>query len=99
MINWHREPRSRKLLAKLDSSQVAQVKRISIPADFYEYVGSDDTARRVFRLLENRRTRAIERALGCSFDEACADRSRRDEILAILDAAPTVSHAVGEALR
>jgi hypothetical protein len=99
MNNWHREPRSRKLLAKLDSSCVTQVERVSIPADFYEYVGADDAACRVFRLLENRRTRAIERALGCSFDEACADRSRRDEILSILDAAPSVSQAVGETLR
>lgn len=99
MINWNQESRSRHLLAKLDASRVDLVKRVSIPADFHEYVGADDAARRIFGHLENRRTRAIERTLGCSLDEACSDRSRRAEILAVLDAAPSVSQAVGEALR
>lgn len=98
MINWHHEPAAAALIAQLNAQNTALVNRVSIPADFSEYVGTDAKARRAFNLLERHRTRAIERALGCSFDEAIVDCSRRDEILAILAAAPTVSQAVAEAL-
>ncbi|MDI3491997.1 MAG: hypothetical protein PWP11_3274 [Thauera sp.] len=99
MIDWHKDSRSQHLLAQLDVSRVERVKRVSVPADFHEYVGADRDARRIFKLLEARRTRAIERALGCSFDAACADRSRRNEIIAVLEAAPDVSLVIEEALR
>lgn len=98
MIHWHQEPEARALLAQLDRSRVDLVKAVSIPADFYHYVGADDGARRIIRQLEGLRMAAIERALGCSFIDACADRSRHDEIMAVLDAALDVSLAVEEAL-
>ena len=41
---------------------------------------------------------AVERVLGCSFNEATADRSRHDEIMAVLEATLDVSLAVEEAL-
>lgn len=99
MINWHQEPEARALLAQLDRSRVDLVKAVSIPADFYHYVGADDGARHIFAQLEDLRTAAIERTLGCSFSDACADRSRSDEIMAVLDAAPDVSVVVGEAVQ
>jgi hypothetical protein len=98
MIHWHQEPEARALLAQLDRSRVDLVKAVSIPADFQHYVGADDGARRIIRQLEDLRTAAIERTLGCSFSDACADRSRHDEIMAVLDAALDVSLAVEEAL-
>lgn len=98
MINWHNEPAAAALIAQLDASRVDRVEVVSIPANFYEYVGADDGARRIFRQLEDLRTAAIERALGCTFNEATADRSRRDEVMAALAAAPHVSTVVGEAL-
>jgi hypothetical protein len=98
MINWHHEADAKALIAQLDRSRVDLVKVISIPADFHEYVGADDGARRIFSQLEDLRTAAIESALGCSFNEATADRSRRDEIMSVLASAPHVSIVVGEAL-
>ena len=98
MINWHQEPAARALLSQLDASRVDRVEVVSIPANFFEYVGSDDDARRIFTKLEDLRTSAIERALGCSFREATADRSRHGEIMGVLEAAPDVSVVVGEAL-
>jgi hypothetical protein len=98
MIHWHQEPGARALLAQLDRSRVDLVKAVSIPADFYHYVGADDGARHIIRQLEGLRMAAIERTLGCSFIDACADRSRHDEIMAVLDAALDVSLAVEEAL-
>lgn len=98
MINWHLEPRSRRLLAQLNSGNVDRVTRVSIPADFNEYVGADKAARRVFKALEGRRTRAIERHLGSDFMAACADHSRRAEVISALEAAPDVSVVVGMAV-
>jgi hypothetical protein len=98
MINWHHEPAASALIAQLDRSRVDLVKVISIPADFYQYVGADDGARRIFSQLEDLRMAAVERALGCSFREATSDRSRRDEVMAALNAAPDVSIVVGEAI-
>lgn len=98
MINWHQEPAARALLSQLDASRVDRVEVVSIPANFFEYVGSDDDARRIFAKLEDPRLAAIERALGCSFDAACADVSRRNEVLAALDAAPPVTQAIAGVL-
>lgn len=98
MINWHQEPAAAALIAQLDASRVDRVKRIAIPADYYVYVGADDDARRIFAKLEDLRNAAIERALGCSFNEATADRSRHREIMGVLEAAPEVSVVVREAL-
>ena len=97
MINWHLEPRSKRLLAKLNAANTERVLRVAVPADYYDYVGTDKVARRVLAALQARRDRAIERHLGCTFDEACADRSRREEVLAALEAAPEVSAVVGAA--
>ena len=80
MINWHREPRSRRLLAKLNRTNVRRVTRVAVPCDYYDFVGEDRATQRVIRALEARRTRAIERALGCPFLEACDNPSRRDEV-------------------
>lgn len=93
MINWHLEPRSRRLIAKLQG-RVAPVTRIAIPCDYTDYVGVDAKARRTMQALEARRTRAIERHLGCAFMDACADRSRHGEIMAALEAAPHVALVV-----
>jgi hypothetical protein len=102
-IEWHKEPRSRRLLARLNKNNVELVKRVFFPADFHEYVGVDRDTRRVMALLENRRERAIDRAVdsafGLTFLEAAADGSRSAELMAILNAAPDVSAVVGEALR
>lgn len=98
MINWHQQYRSRLLLAKLSRDNVERVTRVAVPADYTDYVGADRATRRIFDRLEARRLRAIEFALGCSFAEACADRSRRAEVLAVLTAAPEVGSVVGEIL-
>jgi hypothetical protein len=98
MINWHQEPAAQALLSQLDASRVNRVEVVSIPANFFEYVGADDDARRIFTKLEDLRLGAIERTLGCSFNEATADRSRHREIMGVLEAAPEVSVVVGEAL-
>lgn len=98
MINWHQEPEAAALIAQLDASRVDRVERIAVPADYFVYVGADDGARRIFTQLEDLRMAAIERVLGCAFLEACADRSRQDEIMDALEAAPEVSVVVGEAL-
>jgi len=98
MINWHLEPRSRRLLAKLNRTNVSPITRVFFPADYTVYVGNDDATRRVLEALENRRLRAIERHLGCAFREACADPSRRGEIMRALDGAPDVAVAVAEVL-
>lgn len=98
MINWHLEPRSRRLLAKLNAGNVERVTRVSIPADYHDYVGTDKAARRVLKALHTRRERAIEFHLGCDFMTACADRSRRSEVIATLEAAPDVSVAVAQVL-
>jgi hypothetical protein len=98
MSNWHQEPAASALIAQLDASRVDRVKCIAIPADYYAYVGADDGARGIFTQLEGLRTAAIERTLGCSFEEACADAARRDEVLAILGATPHVSVVIGEAI-
>lgn len=98
MINWHHEPAAAALIAQLNASRVDRVKRIAIPADYHVCVGADDGARRIFTQLEDLRTAAIERALGCSFREATADRSRHGEIMGVLEAAPEVSDVVAEVL-
>ena len=98
MINWHHEPAAQALLSQLNASRVERVKRIAIPADYYVYVAVDDDAREILDQLENLRTTAIERTLGCSFMEAAEDRSRHDEIMGVLEAALDVSVVVGEAL-
>lgn len=96
MINWHLEPRSKRLIAKLQG-RVSVVTRVAVPADYTGYVGDDAAARRTIRALQARRLRAIEFHLGCPFDAACADRSRRDEVLAVLTAAPEVDAVLGGA--
>lgn len=63
MIDWHLEPRSKRLLAKLNSSNVERVTRVAIPADYVDYVGVDKETRRVIKALSARRDRAIERHL------------------------------------
>lgn len=98
MINWHTEPAAAALIAQLTASRVDRVKQVAVPADYYAYVGADDGARRIFSQLEDLRLAAIERTLGCSFNDACADVSRRNEVLATLEAAPSVTQAVAEAL-
>lgn len=98
MINWHLEPRSRRLLAKLNRGNTERVTRAAIPADYHDYVGADKDARRVLKALEARRTRAIEFHLGCDFKTACSDTSRHGEIMAVLEAAPDVSVAVAQVL-
>jgi Ni2+-binding GTPase involved in maturation of urease and hydrogenase len=69
MINWHHEPRSRKLIAKLTPDRIERVKCIAIPNDYYIYVGADRKAQRTLRALEDRRTRAVERVAGCHFSD------------------------------
>lgn len=98
MINWHLEYGSRRLLARLNRGNTERVTRVAIPADYHDYVGADKDTRRVLKALEARRTRAIERKLGCDFMTACADRSRHGEIMAVLEAAPDVSVAVAQVL-
>ncbi len=98
MINWHLEPRSRRLLKKINRSNVSPVTRVFFPADYTVYVGNDKATRRVLGALEARRTRAIERHLGCDFRTACADPARHPEIRVALDAAPDVAAVVGELL-
>lgn len=98
MSNWHQEPAASALIAQIDASRVDRVRCIAVPADYHAYVGADDGARDIFTQLEGLRTAAIERALGCSFEEACADTARRDEVLALLDATPDVSVVIGEAI-
>lgn len=96
MINWHLEPRSKRLIAKLQG-RVTRVTRVAIPCDYTDYVGIDPAARRTLEALQARRTRAIERHLGCTFAAACADNSRHAEIMAALEAAPEVAAVVGGA--
>lgn len=103
IIEWHKEPRSRRLLAQLNKDNVERVTRVFFPADFHDYVGTNKAARRILTLLENRRDRAIDRVVGSSFGltflEAAVDGSRSAELQAIVRAAPDVSAVVGEALR
>jgi hypothetical protein len=100
MLDWHKEPRSRRLLDRLNKNNVTLVKRVFFPADFYDYVGTNKEARRVLSLLENRRDRAIDRIVNSTFSltfmEAAADGSRSAELMAILNAAPDVSAVVQE---
>ena len=100
MLDWHKEPRSRRLLARLNKTNVTLVKRVFFPADYYDYVGTNKDARRALSLLENRRDRAIDRAVhrafGLTFIEAAADGSRSAELMVILNAAPDVSAVVQE---
>ncbi len=98
MINWHLEPRSRRLLKKINRGNVSPVTRVFFPTDYTVYVGNDKATRRVLDALEARRTRAIERHLGCDFRTACADPARRSEVIGALDGAPDVAAVVADLL-
>lgn len=98
MINWHHEPRSRRLLAKLNKGNTIRVTRVAIPADYTDVVGADRAASRALKALQARRDRAIDRALGCPFHEAASDNSRHPEIMAVLESAPDVNVVVLQAL-
>ncbi len=96
MINWHTEPRSRRLIKALDKSRVERVTRIAVPCDYSIFVGADRAAQRKLYALEARRDRAIARAVGGSF----AELEARGEALRYLDAmdlAPTVYDVLAEA--
>lgn len=88
MINWHHEPRSRKLIAKLQG-RVEAVKRIGIPNDFYVFVGVDRKARHTLKALEARRTRAVERVAGAVFTDLKTTEQCR-AYLGIDESAPCV---------
>lgn len=68
MIDWHLEPRSKRLIAKL-KGRVEQVRQIAVPCDYFIFVGVDRAAQRTLKALEARRTRAVERVAGGAFTE------------------------------
>jgi hypothetical protein len=93
MINWHLEPRSRRLLAKVRAANVERVTRVAVPCDYVAYAGQDRAATRLLGLLEARRTRAVERAAGGTFLEVEARGSGWDYINADKQA-PSLTQAI-----
>jgi hypothetical protein len=93
MINWHLEPRSRRLLAKARAANIERVTRVAIPCDFIQYAGQDRAATRLLGLLEARRTRAVERTAGGDFRDALA-RGTAHAYIALDETAPTVAAAI-----
>jgi hypothetical protein len=97
MINWHTEYRSRKLIEKLDPSNVSKHLRVAIPADYFIYVGDDEATRRTLSALKDRRQRAVERAFGARFEDLETSDQCRD-YLALDAQAPEVDAVIEEAL-
>lgn len=96
MINWHTDYRAQRLIKKLDRSSVESIKRIAIPADYYVYVPRGIAARRTFKALETRRTRAVEREAGARFEDLKTSEACR-EYLAIDDRAPSLDDVLDAA--
>ncbi len=91
MINWHLEPRSRRLIAKVRDANIERVTRIAVPCDYVQYAGLDRAATRLLGLLEARRRRAVERAAGGSLFEATVGPQG---YIDLDNTAPTVTAAI-----
>jgi hypothetical protein len=90
---WTEEPRTRRLIKSIEKGSIKRTVHVGIPADFIGFIANTKAGRRKLAALQARRDRFIDRQLGCSFKEACADPSRHGEIMALLEA-PEVADAL-----
>ncbi len=99
---WQNEYRTRRLLAKLNRTNVDRVVRVAVPADYYDFVGADRATRRVVDAIKDRRERAIDRTLGYSFSQLLTSggwtKEQADAWLAADAEAPSVYDVIAAAL-